>query len=933
MEQLLSLTLSGLVTGAIYSLVAGGLVLTYSTARVFNFAFGAIAFSTAFLYYELNTGLGWPAPAAFLLAAGVQAPLLGFICDRVIFRRLRGADEAANVMAAVGLSGALPALTLMVVDTGITSFGWGVPNGENILVPPGIGPVPAHSYALFDGVSLDSNQLIVFASAAAAALFLWVLVSGTRAGLAMRATVDRPDLAEYRGISTGRSSAIAWVTSCMMAGIAGVVGAPVLGHLTPEVFTGVLLVAATAAVLGGLRSVPLAFAGGLALGVAQNLAAGYGDGIAATLPGFGSSISSVLMLVGLFVLSLRRTRAAGTAAPMRASVDHSSDLSPWRRRLPWVLAAVAFESYALFLADELWRGILARAIVMGVVFLSITVATGYGRLVSLAQATLVTGAALMMGLLVDRGVPVVLAAVGGVLLATALGLVVAVPSLRMGGLAFALGTLALALLGDGVLFAWESFSNGFSGWSIPAPVFLGFIDMADSRTFIVVASVILAIVLLLLRSIQQSSAGRRITAVAAIESAASASGVSPARVKLGLFAFSAAIAGLGGVLLGLLNGSVNNATYPAEVGFVWLATVVLMGVRRSGGAVVAAAMFVISGQFLASGFHWPDWVPTALSWNGTSSPYIPQILFGLGAVQLAQNPYGILSLTAEKNHRRRQRGAAARAAREGTSVDEPVRVLAKSDRASAPEARRNGEADRHPPGAGELALELRDVVAGYDSAEVLHGVDLAVPAGSIVGVLGPNGAGKSTLVAVLAGSVTPTAGTVHILGEDVTRTPAHQRVTRGLALVPESRGIFPGLTVEDNLSVWLASPEDRQAALDRFPVLAERRRLAAGDLSGGEQQMLALAPLLVRAPSVVVADEPTLGLAPRVAALVIDLLRDLREAGSTVVIVEEKPHHVLGLSEQVVFMATGRIRWIGSPGELGDAELAELYLGAKGHHA
>jgi ABC-type branched-subunit amino acid transport system ATPase component/branched-subunit amino acid ABC-type transport system permease component len=929
-DKLFSLILSGLVTGAIYSLIAAGLVVTYSTARVFNFAFGAIAFSTAFLYYELNTGLQWPVLPAAALSVLAFAPLLGLFCDRFIFRRLRGADESANVMAAVGLSAALPALTLWVAQAGIDTFGWNIPNGANIFAPPGIGPVPAHSYRISQGVSLNSNQVIVFAAAVISAVALWALVRRTRLGLKMRATVDLPELAEMRGVSTARTSSVAWIIGCLLAGVAGVVGAPVLTRLTPEVFTSILFVAATAAVIGGLHSVPLAFVGGLAIGVAQNLVAGYGGHIAITIPGVGSAVPFVLMLIGLYVLSRRRGRAAGSAKRAPMVPDYWRDLPRWRRWWPWILVGGLFALYSLVLADAFWRGIVARAVVVSIAFLSITVVTGFGRLVSLAQATLVTGAGLMMGYLVNHGWPLLLAALAGIAFAAFMGLVVALPSLRLGGLAFALGTLALALLGDSVLFAWEPFSGGLAGWRVAAPSPFG-LDLSDTRVFIVFAGAIVAAICLSLHALQRSASGRTIHAVSTIEAAAASSGLSPARTKFGLFTLSALIAGIAGVLFGILNGNVSNSTYPAQVGLVWIATVVLMGVRRPAGAVVAAGFSVIGAQVLASGIHWPG--PMAwMSWNGTTSPYIPQILFGLGAVQLAQNPYGILSLTAERNWRRRQKTRDARAAAAVVATEEGFRPtdLARMSSLALPSS---ADDVRSSSQVGQPAVALRGVSAGYGSATVLHGVDLVVPCGAIVGILGANGAGKSTLASVISGGVSPSAGRVEIFGVQAPIESPHLRVARGVALIPESRGIFPDLSVGDNLAVWLPTRSQRELAVERFPVLRDRQNLLAGNLSGGEQQMLALAPLLVRPPKIAIADEPTLGLAPRIAQSVIDVLRELREAGTTVVIIEEKAQHILGLADVVVFMETGRVVWSGPAHELDPSQLAAMYLGAEARHA
>jgi ABC-type branched-subunit amino acid transport system ATPase component len=220
-------------------------------------------------------------------------------------------------------------------------------------------------------------------------------------------------------------------------------------------------------------------------------------------------------------------------------------------------------------------------------------------------------------------------------------------------------------------------------------------------------------------------------------------------------------------------------------------------------------------------------------------------------------------------------------------------------------------------------------VAGYGEVEVLHGVDLSVGKGQVVTLLGANGAGKSTLCAVAAGLLAPTSGRVWLDGAEVTNEPAFRRARRGLILAPEARGIFPGLSVDENLSLSLRSAREREQAYERFPLLADRRRQPAGLLSGGEQQMLALAPALVRPPAVFVADEPSLGLAPMASEAVFDALAELRRRGTSLLLVEEKAREALELADVVAVMELGRIVWTG-PRRDADAErLASVYLGVR----
>ena len=742
MDKFLTLGASGAVSGAIYSIIAAGLVLTYTSSGVLNFAYGAIAFSVGFLYYELNTGLGWSPYVAALVCLFAFAPVLGIGMNRLVFRRLVEADDTAKIVAAVGLSVAVPAAMLWVVDIGTGTFGWNIPTGENIFSPPGIGPVPAHVYHAFAGVTLTSDQLIVFAAALISAVGLWLVLRHTRLGLTMRATVDRPQLAELRGVSVTRTSDVAWTLSCMLAGLAGIVGAPIFNNLAPGTYTVVLFVSAAAAVVGGLRSIPLAFIGGLGLGIAQNFVAGYSGSLSSTIPGFNSSVPFVVLLVALIVLTKQRGRVAGSRAVADLTPDYWADIPPWRRRLPWVIVLGLFIAWSQWWANAFWAGLAAQAAVYMVIFLSFTVVTGLGRLVSLAQATFVTGSALMTGLLISHHAPFLVAALAGMAFAVLLGIVVALPSLRLGGLFFALATLALAFLGDRVLFAWDSFDGGPSGWTVSRPDLFG-LSLGSDRRFTLFVLVLIALICLGIRGLTRSASGRAIMAVSLAEPAAICSGLSPGRSKLRLFMVSAAIAGLGGVLLTLYTDGANSAISPASSGLLWLAAVVLFGVRRSGGAVVAGFFFVAFSQVIKNGIHL-SFLPSWLGWDGTTSVYIPQILFGLGAIQLAQNPFGILALAAKANYTRRSRIRAALVERRIQSTEEQL-ATRKSDVnpvsvdllvPAAPAT------DTPLVGAETPAIGVRSLTAGYGNATVLHALDLHIPSGAIVGILGPNGAGQ-----------------------------------------------------------------------------------------------------------------------------------------------------------------------------------------------
>jgi branched-chain amino acid transport system ATP-binding protein len=207
-------------------------------------------------------------------------------------------------------------------------------------------------------------------------------------------------------------------------------------------------------------------------------------------------------------------------------------------------------------------------------------------------------------------------------------------------------------------------------------------------------------------------------------------------------------------------------------------------------------------------------------------------------------------------------------------------------------------------------LELRGIEAGYGGHTVLRDVSLDVQPGTVVAVLGPNGAGKTTLLRVASGLLRPSAGTVLLAGEDVTRARPHARARRGLCHIPEGRGIYPALSVRENLALYSRKGEET-AALDRatsaFPVLGEKMRQPAGQLSGGQQQMLALVRAYLTDPKVVLIDEASMGLAPVVVDKIFEFLGQIAASGTALVIVEQYVSRALALADRVYLLNKGGV--------------------------
>ena len=233
-------------------------------------------------------------------------------------------------------------------------------------------------------------------------------------------------------------------------------------------------------------------------------------------------------------------------------------------------------------------------------------------------------------------------------------------------------------------------------------------------------------------------------------------------------------------------------------------------------------------------------------------------------------------------------------------------------------------------GTAECALELRRVSAGYGSITVLRGIDLAIPYGSLVALLGPNGGGKSTLLRVIAGQLAATDGDVLVAGRRVNGAVPDELARRGVCLVPEGRGIFPNLSVRENL--WMATHTGtsldaiEEVTYARFAQLGDRRRQLAGTLSGGEQQMLAMARALATDPALLLLDELSMGLAPIVVEQLYELVAQVAAEGVSILVVEQFARAVLGLADRVGIMVRGRITNFGTPAAI-ESELSTAYLG------
>lgn len=234
-------------------------------------------------------------------------------------------------------------------------------------------------------------------------------------------------------------------------------------------------------------------------------------------------------------------------------------------------------------------------------------------------------------------------------------------------------------------------------------------------------------------------------------------------------------------------------------------------------------------------------------------------------------------------------------------------------------------------------LSVRGLVSGYGRVETLHGVDADIPEGKITAIIGPNGSGKSTMLKALAGLLRTWDGEVSFDGRDITGIAAHQLVHNGICMVPQGRVVFPALTVEENLKLSAFSVKDKELVRQRleetyelFPVLRERRNGQAGSLSGGEQVLLSIGKVPMLKPKMLLIDEPSLGLSPKMMGQVYEKIQELARGGLTVLVVEQNVRKALEIADMIVVIVLGNVRYVGTPAEIErDIDLGTLFIEGK----
>lgn len=659
MEKLLGVAIIAVPVGSVYALAAAGLVLTYRTSRVFNFAHGAVGMFSAYLFFQAWVRWRFPLPFAVLLVVLVFAPLMAVVLERIVFRPLRDSATSVKVVVIIGL---------LVALQGAASAIWGK---ESVFLPPFF---PEGSVRIFGEVRLGYDQLLVTAISLTTLGFLGAALRWSSFGRKVRATVDRPDVAELSGIDTGLVSVASWALGFATAALSGILLSPFLG-LDAFILTLFVIQAFAAALFGRLHSFPLVLAGGLLVAFVEEAASAYVPSGCQICLAVRPAVPFALVF-GLLAFAALVPRSQ-LGVWVRTVVPEPSVPSPPASagRWGWAPAAAIVAGLAALAPwlSSTWLLRTERGLAMTGVFASLVILSGLSGQISLAHTAFVgTGAFVMAALVGSLGVPWPIALLLSGLAAVPVAVFVALPAIRLHGLHVALLTFGFGLV---VSRIFESrLTGGTTGMEVPRPS----LASSDLTIFYVLLAVA-AVLVLVARNVHRSPTGRVLAAIRDSEIGARSVGVSLPLYRLAVFALAAFMAGVAGANLGALQRLVTFQDFHPLLALIWLSVAVIGGLGSAWGAVVAGAVWAVGSASVGP---------------------LAQLAFGAGAMFLARNERGLVGLVEQlPAGMAKLRGTLRRAANayegegEGPGGDPPRRGAAES-LLSPGEAGRSGRSGR-----------------------------------------------------------------------------------------------------------------------------------------------------------------------------------------------------------------------------------------------
>ncbi|HVW32900.1 MAG TPA: ABC transporter permease [Acidimicrobiia bacterium] len=631
MKSLMPFLVTGVATGSIFALAALGLVLTYKTSGVFNFAHGAVGTVAAYVVYELRERHGWPWPLAVavsLILVGVGG---GVLLERLA-RRLSEVGVELKVLATVGILVAVQALA-------IARYGSAALPVRSFL---------SQNTFRFGGVNVTYEQLTVSLLGLAAAVGLSLFMRRTRSGIAMRGVVDNPALLALSATSPSKVRTRSWIIGSTFASVSGILLAPFLG-LDPILLTLLVVQAFGAAAVGYFSNLPLTYVGGLAIGIGQALLTKWAS-TRPSLSGLPPAFPFMVLFFALLVLPKRLLIEAGQRVKSaRASSARAG------RRLPVQARLIGYAAVAgLFLAAPAFVGTKLQfwtdAVIFVVIFASLQLLVRTSGQVSVAHAAFVAVGAATFAQVANDGKPWLVALLVGGLVTVPVGAIVAIPAIRLRGVYLAVATFGFGLLLQQVFYTKSFMFGGYGQLSAPRPEFLG-IDFTTDKGFHYVAVMVAVAALLLKLVIQRSRLGRLLRAMAGSPVALETYGASVNLTRVLVFCISAFFAGIAGGLFAAKAQAINGDPFTAFHSLMWLAVLMVAGSAPVASTVIAAVLLVLVPGYIDN--------PTVLDYQ--------PVFFGAAAVAVAAVAGGAGAVARERVARRFEQMKAATAGRTSRS--------------------------------------------------------------------------------------------------------------------------------------------------------------------------------------------------------------------------------------------------------------------------
>ncbi|WP_067180561.1 ABC transporter permease [Microtetraspora niveoalba] len=634
MTTFLTFTILGLVLGSVYAIAASGLVLTYNTSGIFNFAHGAQAMLGTFLYWQLTYGWGLPMWLSLIIVVGLVGPAMGAALHTLIMKGLRDTADVTKIVVTVAILLGMVYLSQWIwhpEDARIMEMFFGASAKIELL-----------------GVVIRAHEIICLVVAAAIAVGLRLLFTRSRVGVVMRATVDDPDLLRLAGHNPDRVAMLSWAMGSTLAVLAGVLITPIGGGaLEANQLTLLVIDAFAAAMFGRLRSIPRTFAGAIVLGMTATYVMAYFPTDWTWTGNFRVSLPMIILFVVLIVLPQDRLRVAAVRTRERYRVPSVRSAATWGG----VFVAVVFLLSLLMEDSSITTFTLGMT--FAIIALSLTVLTGYAgelNLAPLSFGAVATIVAFHFGV-AGTGLAAHLSLWGvllAVLVTAVVGGVVALPALRLRGLYLALATMAFGVFlsnmvlrdtTEHTLFG-VTFSLFPNGTLIVPPLKVGPLDLRDPLTFLLTAAVLFALIAVGLVALRNSGYGRRLAAMKDSPAAAAMLGQNLVRLKFGVFMLSAAIAGLGGVLMAGASGSVagDNFTIMASLGLVMLT--VVGGIGYVSGALFGGLMAGVGFVIIIGTFNDLAMADPAMGTVYTSIGQLAMVATALIGMGVGKNPSG-----------------------------------------------------------------------------------------------------------------------------------------------------------------------------------------------------------------------------------------------------------------------------------------------------